>query len=141
MRQGDLKAAEELSRKAHALISVGEPTHASVAAALYQRGRIAMLQGNDDGAALEHFQKALVICKNNEPHGGNKGEAARVRWRMAMLCDRMGRVEEADRLRTEAEKVKRELLATREYPVAPAGLKGDEKEEAEWDALVGLLYR
>ncbi|KAH6623777.1 P-loop containing nucleoside triphosphate hydrolase protein [Chaetomium tenue] len=146
-RKGDLKAAEQLSREAQTLLSVRNLEHASVAAALYQRARIAMLRGknnfggNYNKTALQYLRQALAICKNNEPLGGNRGEAARVRWRMALVCGRLGRVEEAGRLREEAEKVKRELEDTGEYAVVPGGLEGEEKEEAGWDALVGLLYR
>jgi hypothetical protein len=48
----------------------------------------------------------LSICKINEPRGGNEGEATRVRRRMAQIYDRLGKMEEAGRLRAEAEKVK-----------------------------------
>jgi len=44
-------------------------------------------------------------------------------------------VEEAGRLRKEAERVKRYLLATGDYVVV------EQDEEPGWDALVGLLYR
>ncbi|KAH6615690.1 hypothetical protein B0J18DRAFT_437947 [Chaetomium sp. MPI-SDFR-AT-0129] len=71
--QGNLEAAAQLSHQAHSLVSAGKPTHASVMAALYQRGRIAMLRGgdDDDDTALQHLQQALYICRLNEPHRGN----------------------------------------------------------------------
>lgn len=110
--------------------------------AFYRQGWIAMLQGGDgdDDAALQHLEKVLAICQLNEPHRGNAGESARVQWRMAQVCERQGRVEEARRLRETAEGVRRELLATGDYAVVQGG-DGDEEEEAGWDALVGLLYR
>lgn len=94
-----------------------------------------MLRGDDDDVALQHLQQALVICRLNEPHRGDSGESSRVQWQMALVYERKGMVEEAGRLRAEAEKVKRELLAMGDYAV----VEGD--EEAGWDALVGLLYR
>jgi hypothetical protein len=104
-------------------------------AALYRRGWIAMLRGGDDGddEALQHLQQALVICQLNEPHRGNAGGSASLQWRLAQVYERKGMAEEAGRLRAEAEKAKRELLATGDYAV----VEGD--EEAGWDALVGLL--
>ena len=51
--------------------NVGKPTHASVMATLYRRGWITLLQGDDD-AALQHLEKALIICQLNEPHRGNE---------------------------------------------------------------------
>jgi hypothetical protein len=110
-------------------------------AALYRRGCVAMLlQGGDDhdDTALQHLEKALVICRINEPHRGNGGESARVQWRIAQIWERKGMREEAGRLREEAESVKRELLTTGDYAVVAAGV---DDEEAGWDALVGLLYR
>ncbi|KAK4156150.1 hypothetical protein C8A00DRAFT_30962 [Chaetomidium leptoderma] len=137
--QGNLLLAAQLSSEAQALVSTGKPTHASVMAALYRRGCVAMLQGSaaadDDDTALQHLEKALVIYRINEPHRGNGGESARVQWRISQIWERKGRREEAGRLREEAERVKTELLATGDYAV----VGGD--EEAGWDALVGLLYR
>ncbi|KAK3295120.1 P-loop containing nucleoside triphosphate hydrolase protein [Chaetomium fimeti] len=143
--RGNLTLAAQLSREAHALVSAGKPTHASVMAALYRQGWIAMLQGdyNDDydnyNAALQLFEKALAICQLNEPHRGNAGESARVWWRMAQVYERKG-MEEEWRLRDMAERVRRELVVTGDYVVVKGG-DDDEEEEAGWDALVGLLYR
>ncbi|KAK3291921.1 P-loop containing nucleoside triphosphate hydrolase protein [Chaetomium fimeti] len=137
-QQGDLETAAKLGRKAHKLLAAGKPTHASVAAALYHRARIAMLHNNNNKTALKHLQDAVAICRRNEAHGGNPGEAARVQWRMSLVFERMDMAEEAGLLRAEAEEARWELLATGDYAVV-----GDDgaDEEAEWDALVGLLYR
>ncbi|KAK1755394.1 P-loop containing nucleoside triphosphate hydrolase protein, partial [Echria macrotheca] len=131
--QGDLASAAQLSHETEDLVSAGKPTHASVMATLYRQGWIAMLQGDHD-AALKHLEKALLICQLNEPHRGNAGESARVRWRKSQVYERKGMVEEAKRLRDTAEGVKRELLETGDYAVV------QDDEEAQWDALVGLLY-
>lgn len=93
-----------------------------------------MLQGNDD-EALQHLEKALVICQLNEPHRGNSGESARVQWRMSQIYAGKGMAEEARQLREMAERVKKELLDTGDYSII------EDDEEAGWDALVGLLYR
>ncbi|KAH6847115.1 P-loop containing nucleoside triphosphate hydrolase protein [Chaetomium sp. MPI-CAGE-AT-0009] len=136
VRRGDLEEAAELSREAYTLLSPDRETDPSVAAALYQRGRIAMLQGGDD-TALPLLKQALAICQGHESRGGNPGEAARIRWRMAQVYERMGNAEEAGRLRAEAERVRRKLLATGDCAVVEV----EGNEEAGWDALVGLFYR
>jgi hypothetical protein len=132
--QGDLVSAARLSSEAQALVSAGKPTHASVMATLYCQGWITMLQGDHD-TALQHLEKALIICQLNEPHRGNAGESARVQWRMSQVYERKGMAEEAKRLRNTAEGVKRELLGTGDYAIV------EDDDEAQWDALVGLLYR
>jgi fumarylacetoacetate (FAA) hydrolase family protein len=99
----------------------------------YRLGWIAMLQGEND-LALQHFEKSLVISRINEQLRGNKGESARIEWRMSQVLERMGRQEDAKTLREPAVKVKASLLATGDYAQV-------EEEESSWDALVGLLYR
>ncbi|KAL7957561.1 P-loop containing nucleoside triphosphate hydrolase protein [Trichoderma compactum] len=131
--RGNLKKAYSLATKAHDLVSAGKPTHASVMAAQYRLGWIAMLQGEND-LALQHFEKSLVISRINEQHRGNSGESARIQWRMSQVLERMGREEDAMSLREASVKVKASLLATGDYAQA-------EDEESSWDALVGLLYR
>ncbi|QYT03110.1 hypothetical protein H0G86_010079 [Trichoderma simmonsii] len=131
--RGNLEEAYSLATKAHDLVSAGKPTHASVMAAQYRLGWIAMLQGKND-IALQHFEKSLVISRMNEQHRGNSGESARIQWRMSQVLERMGREENALSLREAAVKVKTSLLATGDYAQV-------EDEDDSWDALVGLLYR
>ncbi|UKZ49079.1 hypothetical protein TrVGV298_003318 [Trichoderma virens] len=131
--RGNLEEAYSLAMKAHDLVSAGKPTHASVMAAQYRLGWIAMLQGGND-LALQHFEKSLVISRINEQHRGNSGESARIQWRMSQVMERMGREEDAKSLRDAAVKVKASLLATGDYVQV-------EDEDSSWDALVGLLYR
>lgn len=57
-------------------------------------GWIALLLEDYD-LALQHLQKALVICQLNEPQGGHSGESARVRWRISQVYDRMGNHQDA----------------------------------------------
>jgi hypothetical protein len=89
----------------------------------------------DDDAALQHLEKALSICQLNEPHRGNAGESAGVLWRISQVYECKGIVEEAKRLGDTAEEVKRGLLETGDSAVV------EDDDEAQWDALVGLLYR
>ncbi|UKZ62150.1 uncharacterized protein TrAtP1_003410 [Trichoderma atroviride] len=132
-RRGNFERAYSLAFKACDLVSVDKPTHASVMAAQYLLGWIAMLQGKNT-LALKHFEKSLAISKPNEHQRGNSGESARIEWRMSQVLERMGRQEDAMTLREAAVKVKASLLATGDY----AQVKD---EESSWDALVGLLYR
>ncbi|KAL6823270.1 TPR-like protein [Trichoderma camerunense] len=131
--RGNLEEAYSLATKAHDLVPAGKPTHASVMAAQYRLGWIAMLQGKND-LALQHFEKSLVISRINEQHRGNSGESARIQWRMSQVLERMGSEENALSLREAAVKVKASLLATGDYAQV-------EDEDDSWDALVGLLYR
>ncbi|KAK4076770.1 uncharacterized protein Triagg1_4373 [Trichoderma aggressivum f. europaeum] len=131
--RGNLETAYSLATKAHDLVSAGKPTHASVMAAQYRLGWIAMLQGENE-LALQHFEKSLVISRMNEQHRGNSGESARIQWRLSQVLERMGREEDALSLREASVKVKASLLATGDYAQV-------EDEESSWDALVGLLYR
>lgn len=77
--QGKLDEAYELAKEGLELVSVGKPNHASVMAAQYRLGWIAMLLEKFD-LSLEHLQRALVIAQLNEQQRGNSGESARVRW-------------------------------------------------------------
>ncbi|KAL7918377.1 P-loop containing nucleoside triphosphate hydrolase protein [Trichoderma austrokoningii] len=131
--RGNLEMAYSLATKAHDLVSTGKPTHASVMAAQYRLGWIAMLQSKNE-LALQHLEKSLVISRINEQHRGNSGESARIQWRMSQVLERMGREGDAATLREAAEKVKASLLATGDYAQV-------EDEDNSWDALVGLLYR
>ncbi|KAL7933132.1 hypothetical protein V8C35DRAFT_322549 [Trichoderma chlorosporum] len=131
--RGNLEEAYSLATRAHDLVSVGKPTHASVMAAQYRLGWIAMLRG-DNEAALQHLEKSLAISRINEQHRGNAGESARVQWRMSQVLECMGREEEAVVLLEAAVKVKDGLLATGDYAQV-------QDKDSSWDALVGLLYR
>jgi tetratricopeptide (TPR) repeat protein len=131
--QGKLKDAFKLSQEAHRLVSAGKPTHASTMAAEYRMDWIAMLLDEYD-LALQHLQKALVICQLNEPHRGNTGELARVQWRISQVYNRMGNPRDAQAFYEGAVKSKQTLLDTGECPIS-------DEEETSWDALVGLLYR
>lgn len=101
--------------------------------AQYHLGRKSLLQENHE-RALEHLEKAVVICQLNEKERGNGGESARVLWRMSQVYEKMGKVEDARVLLEGALGIKGELLASGEFAIV-------EGEEASWDALVGLLYR
>lgn len=114
-------------------MSQGKPTHASVAASHYRQGWILQLKGDLDTALL-HFEKALAICQINEPYRGNKGESARVQWRIAQIFNAKGRLEDGTVLQDVAEATKRTLQSTGDYAIVA-------DEDASWDALLGLLYR
>ncbi|KAK7398137.1 hypothetical protein QQX98_012501 [Neonectria punicea] len=131
--QGHLDQAYSLTHRSYELVSARKPTHSSVMASQYRLGWVSMLQHNYE-RALDHFEKALVICQRNEQHGGNSGESARVKWRMAQIYAEQGMVEEANAFRTTAEETKKALLATGSYAIVDG-------EDASWDALLGLLYR
>lgn len=131
--QGKLDVAYELAKEGLELVSVGKPNHASVMAAQYRLGWIAMLLEKFD-LSLEHLQKALVIAQLNEQQRGNSGESARVRWRISQVYWKTGRIEDAKTFYDGAVCVKKDLLASGEYATP-------EDEEGSWDALVGLLYR
>ncbi|OAQ60315.1 tetratricopeptide repeat domain-containing protein [Pochonia chlamydosporia 170] len=134
--RGNLAEAYSLATKAHDLVSADKPTQASVMAAQYRLGWIAMLQEKND-LALQHLEKSLAISKGNEKDrakSGKSGESARTQWRMSQVLERMGKEEEARSLRETAVKVKDSLLATADYAQV-------EDEESSWDALVGLLFR
>lgn len=114
-------------------MSQGKPTHASVGAAHYRQGWILQLKGDLDTALL-HFDKALMICQINEPHRGNKGESARVQWRIAQILAAKGQHEHARVLQESAEETKRALHSTGDYAIVT-------DEDASWDTLLSLLYR
>lgn len=114
-------------------MSRGKPTHASVGAAHYRQGWILQLKGDLDTALL-HFEKALTICQINEPNRGNKGESARVQWRISQIFAAKGQQEDAKVLREAAEETKRVLHSTGDYAIVT-------DEDASWDTLLGLLYR
>ena len=133
VRHGELEEAYRLNERAYELMSEGKPTHSSVMATRFQQGRICM-QRRDDTEALRCFRDALTICQLNEVQRGNKGESARVKWRVSQIMERQGHAEEAKTYREAAEDTKMELAATGDYP------KGIPEDDS-WDVFVGLLYR
>ena len=132
-RHGEFEEAYRLNERAYELMSPGKPTHSSVMATRYQQGWVCMQKG-DDIEALRYFRDALTICQLNEVQRGNKGESARVKWRMSQIMEKQGLAEEARTYREAAEKTKKELAATGDYP------KGVTEDDS-WDAFLGLLYR
>lgn len=133
VRQGDLAKAHELNEKSYKLVSMGKPTHSSVMASRYRQAVVCMQQG-DDNAALNHLQYALQICQLNEAQRGDKGESARVKWRLAQIFDRKGFENEAKLFREDAEETKRQLDGTGNYT---SGIKGDDS----WDVYLSILCR
>ena len=92
------------------------------------------MEREDDTDALRHFRDALTICQLNEVRRGNKGEFARVKWRMSQIMERQGLAEEAKTCRKAAEKTRNELAVTGDFP------KGIPEDDS-WDVFLGLLYR
>lgn len=129
-RHGEFEEAYRLNERAYALMSPGKPTHSTIR---YQQGWICMQRG-DDIEALRYFRDALTISQLNEVQRGNKGESARVKWRMSQIMEKQGLAEEARTYREAAEKTKKELAATGDYP------KGITEDDS-WDLFLGLLYR
>ncbi|KAM0511509.1 hypothetical protein ACHAPE_009761 [Trichoderma viride] len=93
--RGNLEKAYLLANKALNLV---KPKHASAMAAQYRLGWIAMLQGEDD-LALQHLEKSLAISRINEQLRGNKGESARIEWRMSQVleCGQTRRCQDSSR--------------------------------------------
>lgn len=136
--EGDFEAASEHFGRAFNLMSVGKPTHQSVAATRYHQGLILLQREGDpqvkDSEAFALFQHSLRICQLNEARRGDQGESARVKWRISEILKRQNRLTEAQTYRTAAEKTKSELEATRLYPTAPDYVQS-------WDCFTNLLDR
>lgn len=132
-RHGDFDQAYNYNERAYELMSPGKPTHSSVMATRYQQGWLAMQRGNEVEAP-RYFRDALTICQLNEAQRGNKGESARVKWRMSQIMEKQGLTDEAKTYREAGEETKKELAATGDYP------KGITEDDS-WDVFLGLLYR
>ena len=107
--------------------------HSSVMAIRYQQGLVWTQQGGEK-EALRYFRDALATCEFNEARRGNKGESARLKWRMSQIMEKQGLVDEAKAYRAAAEETKEELMATGDYPTGVS-------EDDSWDVFLGLLYR
>ncbi|KAF1957122.1 TPR-like protein [Byssothecium circinans] len=132
-REGNDKEAYSLLEKAYQLVSKGKPTHSSVMAVRYQQACACIRMGNDNQAE-KHLNEALAICQLNELQRGNKGESARVKWRLSQIMTRRGLMEDAKMLRDDAEETRKALEQTGDYA---SGQTGD----SAWDVFMGLLYR
>lgn len=132
-RAGKYQEAYDLLEKAHSLVSKGKPTHSSVMAVRYQQA-CACLNMDQDTEAERHLKEALAICQLNELQRGNKGESARVKWRLSQLMTRKGLVAEAKAMKEDADATRTALDKTGDYNREQTG-------DAVWDVFLGLLYR
>ncbi|KAL8647404.1 MAG: hypothetical protein Q9210_005582 [Variospora velana] len=114
-RHSNFNKAYNYNEQAYKLMSPGKPTHSSVMATRYQQGWVAIQRGNEV-EALRYFRDALTICQLNKAQRGNKGESARVKWRMSQIMENQGLADEAKTYREAGEETKKELTATGDYP-------------------------
>ena len=125
-------------QRAYDLQSPGKPTHQSVASARYHQALVHMRYPHDrtlnDGKALSYLRQALTITQFNEPHRGDQGESARVKWQISKIWDRQHRSADAATYRGAALRAKIELERTSLYPRAP-------DEEQSWDCFSDLVDR
>ncbi|KAI1130670.1 P-loop containing nucleoside triphosphate hydrolase protein [Nemania abortiva] len=131
--QGRLKEAMALNQEAIELVRRGKPTHSSVGASHYQQGCVLLLGGRYDDA-MQEFEKAHDICRENESTRGNAGESARIMWRVAQIYEHKNNLDKAQNFLSTAKEIRSNLLATGDYAHGKT-------EEDSWDCLVGLLYR
>lgn len=73
----------------------------------------------DSSASLE---AVLVIAKVNEPAKGDKGEVARIQRRLAEAYEKKGVMDKADKLKTEAEQMRKEIQGARYYELPDTDL-------------------
>ena len=132
-RAGEHQKAYDLLETAYGLVSKGKPTHSSVMAVRYQQA-CACLNMDKDAQAEKHLKEALTICQLNELQRGNKGESARVKWRLSQVLTRKGLIKEAKAMKDEADKTRMFLDSTGDYNREQTG-------DAVWDVFLGLLYR
>lgn len=120
------------------LQSPGKPTHQSVASTLYHQALVCLQTAGDKAAndekAASYLKRALKITLFNESQRGDKGESARVMWRLSQVLRRQGEVTKADEYETRARKAKADLEKTGLHPKAP-------DEEQSWDCFSDLVDR
>ncbi|CAK7241120.1 MAG: hypothetical protein STHCBS139747_002578 [Sporothrix thermara] len=149
IEERDWDEAERQLQRAYDLQYPGKPTHQSVASALYHQARLCVLRPVDGGGdeeearkqrerndekALGYLKKALSITQFNEARRGDQGESARVKYKIADILERQGKVQEAATYRADAVAIKKKLEATKRYPKAP-------DEDQEWDCFSDLVDR
>ena len=98
----------------------------------YRQAVACMGMGSND-LAEKHLNEALAICQLNEVQRGNKGESARVKWRLSQILAGRGEMRDAEALQIDADQTKLELEKTGEY--------AKQTGEDAWDVFLGLLYR
>ena len=138
--QHDFDRAEEQFQKAYDCCSPGKPTHQSVMAARYHQGIVCMLRPGDDDRqkhdddALRYFKQCLTICQLNEVKRGDRGESARVKWRISQILERRGLNLEAKVYRDAAEDTKAQLESMGLYPSV-------DDYNKPWDCFLSQIYR
>jgi tetratricopeptide (TPR) repeat protein len=132
-KENDLQTAFDLEEKALKIFLKAYPIHPLVATAYYRQGCVRLRQDRLD-EALTRFQMALDITQLYESEKGDKGESARVLWRMSQALELQGRQAEASELKRAAKEIHETLYATGLY-TAPSN------EEEGWDNLQSFWYR
>lgn len=92
------------------------------------------MERGQEAETLRYFRDALAICQLNEAQQGNKGESARIKWRMSQIMENQGLADEAKIYRQAADEIKRDLTATGDYPESST-------EDDSWEAFLSLPYR
>jgi tetratricopeptide (TPR) repeat protein len=133
MLKGRFDDARGFAESVRADFAKNSTLHPALASACYRLGCIYMQQ-QDLPKALECFEEALGICQLREVHKGDKGETARVKWRISQIKDMQGEHAEADISRLPTEATYDTLHATGKYT------PGVDKEQG-FDNLISFLYR
>ncbi|KAF2091181.1 hypothetical protein K490DRAFT_62503 [Saccharata proteae CBS 121410] len=120
------------------------------AAATLQLGRVLTLQGKT-AEALEEFDHALSLTRDNVERGEGLGERARIQWWRADVLEKLRAEaleefregEEVEAFKDEAEAMREEAMKSREelYSTGKFVRPSDEDGETMWDGLVGVMYR
>ena len=141
MKENRLDEAYKLFESAYELMAPGKPTHPAVMMTRYQQGVVRMRQAksSDEPRPLQedaicHFNDALTICLIHEKQRGDRGETARVQWRLSQIFSETGREVEAKAYLDAA-------LDTRETLSATGKFAHSDDEEDAWDSFVGFLWR
>lgn len=106
-------------------------------AALYHQGLVALARNNtaDNEDAWQYLERCLAICQLNEPRRGDQGESARVKWQMAKILERRGKMNEAEAYRISALETRTILRRSGHFQTF------DDNDERSWDCFLALLYR
>ncbi len=140
LNEGDFETSYNHEKAALETFLKVQPTYHYVSAAYYRLGLARMAQ-KDYGEALDLFRNALDICQLNEVQKGDKGESARVLWRMAQAFGFQGQHKAREDLAAAALTIFDSCHATGLYKVN-ARLNGQEPQnDTDWDGLMAFLYR
>lgn len=110
--EGDVDSAEHFWTRALASFERENEIHGTSVAARLKLAMVRMSRG-DHVEAIANLRRLLIVAKLKKSSKGDNGEVARVQRKLAEALELAGETDEAQKLKTEAEAMRREIQGSR----------------------------